>query len=252
MEERIGERLSSLENNIRGTFANYTDAEIQQCNVSIERALNHLQDELVDNRIAGSSPVVNNIQELKSKLRQIRNMIEDGRHDEANETISNLHQVGIKLDDAIEGLEEFEVSGIRPAGQDDIGFENDVQKLTEDSINEFAEKYRINNPEVMGIMKKQLTRLTEELGRHHGEVSVKMKGQIKDKVECLGEELLAKSKEEKEKGKDDFASKLQGQTVSESELAEKDSQNLSANRLAFKDEPARDDSNRKNLEAMFK
>ena len=249
MEERIGERLSSLENNIRGTFANYTDAEIQQCNVSIERTLNHLQDELVDNRIAGSSPVVNNIQELKSKLRQIRNMIEDGRHDEANETISNLHQVGIKLDDAIEGLEEFEVSGIRPTGQDDIGFENDVQKLTEYSINEFAEKYRINNPEVM---KKQLTRLTEELGRHHGEVSVKMKGQIKDKVEYLGEELLAKSKEEKEKGKDDFASKLQGQTVSESELAEKDSQNLSANRLAFKDEPARDDSNRKNLETMFK
>ena len=76
MEERIGERLSSLENNIRGTLANYTDAEIQQCNVSIERALNHLQDELVDNRIAGSSPVVNNIQELlefiaeKGKIRK--------------------------------------------------------------------------------------------------------------------------------------------------------------------------------------
>lgn len=252
MEVNVGERLSSLENNIRGIFANYTEFEVQECNSNIRRRLNNLEGILNDYRVNSSSKISNSLQELQDKLNGVKRIIRDGRDEESEESLNALQQVGTELDEAIKGLEQFEIEGVRPTGQDDIRFEDDVKRVVEEATRDLIREHGITNPDIIGDIRRETIRLTEDLGRNHGELSVKMKGQIKDKVAYIGEEFVAKSKEESTKGKDDFASKLQGQTVSEEELAEKDSQNLSENRLAFKGEPARDDSNRKNLEAMFK
>lgn len=251
MDQRdVAIKLDSLENNIRGTFYKGTNFEITECENGVNRAVRNIEYSLNGYRVGSPADIDRMITSLKGNLSQIKTLIEDSRDREKRYTVEHLQRTSIELESAIRGLEEFEVEGIRPTGQDDIAYEEDVRSIIDRQIEEFVHENGIKDPRAVDEIRAEINGLKESLIRNHDKISVDMKYTIKGKVAEIGSEFVAaKGKEDKS---DDFASKLGGLTNTEEEIARNDAKELSENEKAFKGNEEPSKSNKEKYESMFK
>lgn len=254
MEEKdVARRLDDLENNIRGTFDRGTNFELEECEASISRTIRDLEYALNGYRVGSPATIDEMVSKLKHNLKDIKTLIEDTRDDEKRFTVGNLQRTSIKLDEAIENLEQLEVEGIRPTGQDDIVYEEEVKQIVDTQTREFIREYGITDSRVIEELQAQMRSLKNGIINKHDRISVSMKYTIKDKVVELGRELVEeKEKRDKSDKSDDFAASLRAQTISDIELADMDAKKMSENEKAFRDNEQPSKDNKSKYEAMFK
>jgi len=130
----------------------------------------------------------------------------------------------------------------------------DIRKMVDRTSHKLQDMHENYSKDIV----KDVAKKAEELG-------VAINAELLDKVEQevvrIGQEhgLIDKEPENEyaevdkaAKSFNDFAASLQSQTKSEDEITRSDAEDLSENKKAFKDMPARDESTRKDLESLFK
>lgn len=252
METVIASRLDSLENNIRGTFDRHTSFEVEECESAINRRMRNIEYTLNGYKVASPAKIDAMVGELRSRLRGLKGVIESCRDDEKRETIRNLQETSIYLEEAIQGLERFEIEGIHPCVQDDIAYADSIQQVIDKETDEFISRNGITDERVIGELKAEMRDLQKSLDNTHGELSTRMKRTMKEKVNEIGEELVAKKQEKSQNQKAETGIPgLKGLVADEKES--NDYFMRSDNERAFLGEQTTTrETSRKDLEAMFK
>ena len=253
----VGSKLDSLEYKLRAAFENSEFVEIDSCNEKVRRLTNEVENLLNEYRAGSLAQTDSMRRDLLGRLAELTDVIKAQRDEEKRESLYALQSTSIEIEQAIEGLERFNYESVRPTGQDDFRFDNNINNLIHKETEKFIEENNIKDVNLQEQIRRKTNSLGKSLITTHETLSVKIKNSVRENVDRVGAELVAEkekaevAKVENPKGDNVFASKLSGQTVSQQELAESDARDLNENEKAFRGSEPRT-TTRKDLEAMFK
>ena len=251
MRDIVANKLDSLSNNIRGTFSTHTRFELEECGKAIDSSMGHLEYIFGGYRLASPADIDTMLNGLKKKLGKIKDIIADCRDDERRETIRNLEQTSIEIDRTIQDLERFENEGIRPTGQDDYRYEENITQLIDDETDAFIQQYGITDERVIDELKAKMKGLKKSLVATHDKLSVSMKHSMKSKVYEICADVVARREEKTQSEK-----QTKGISGLESLVADEKVANeyflQSDNERAFKEVEQPTQANKSKYEDMFK
>ena len=251
MRDIVANRLDALENNIRGKFSEHTRLELETCDKSVNSSMGRLEYVFGGYRLDSPANIDSMLNKLKRQLGKIKDVIADCRDDERRETIANLEQTSIEIEAAIQGLEKFEIEGIRPNAQDDYRYEDNITQLIEDETDKFILENRITDERIIAELKNEMKGLKRYLVNTHDEHSVNMKRSMKSRVNEIGEELVARNEEKSQSQRQDKGIPGLEDLVAD----EKDANNYflkSKNEIAFKEVEQPTQESKSNNESLFK
>lgn len=262
-EINVNEELEKLESQIGNVIIASTQEEAVEVKKTIQRLVQNVEEILIYQAgipRSNANRIVESLQEnLNYSMGRNLTTVRESEYNETKENFATVERP--ELQSTSDELARFQNEGVVTK---DNKYSTAISEICEEVIRDYRKKLesigtrgsedaymdiknkigRTSNA-LQEIHEEHTRRIKQDISRRVGELGIKITSVVEQQIETEAEGVYGPVP------KDDFASKLGAQTVSEAELAESDARALSENEKAFRGSEPRT-TTRKDLEAMFK